>query len=249
MASPELHQEADYENRSAFTTTHWSVILAAGTNQTAGSGAALESLCKTYWYPLYAFVRRRGYDACEAQDLTQEFFAKLLEKNFLQQVDRRKGKFRSFLLGALEHFLANEWRRSRAEKRGGKVIFVSLDEDPENQYQQTASTGLSPEQLFEQQWATKLLEQVVGQLREEFIAAGKASMFEHLKIFLTGEKEAGCYGQLAVRLQSTEGALKMAVSRMRQRYGHLLRTEIANTVSSPEEVEEELRGLLAALRY
>jgi RNA polymerase sigma-70 factor (ECF subfamily) len=224
------------------------VILAAGSAE-AGAQAALEKLCRTYWYPLYAFVRRRGYESHEAQDLTQEFFARLLERNSLQSVDRSKGKFRSFLLGALEHFLANEWRRAHAQKRGGKAVFVSLDEDPENQYQLCASSSLTPEQLFEQQWATRLLEEVLGSLREEFMAAGKGPLFEQLKIFLTGEKRSVSYAELAIRLQSTEPAIKMAVSRMRQRYGQLLRAEIAKTVSSPEEVEEELRGLFAALNY
>ena len=249
MSYPDLNQEAGWANQSTFNTTHWSVILAAGAGEDRGSSAALEKLCQTYWYPLYAFVRRRGYEAHEAQDLTQEFFARLLEKNFLQAVDRRKGKFRSFMLAALEHFLANEWRRSQTQKRGGKAVIVSLDADPENQYQLTASSSLSPEQLFDQQWATKLLDQVLARLRDEFVASGKSEMFEHLKVYLTGEKGTQSYAELAKALQTTEAAIKMAVSRMRQRYGHLLRTEIANTVSCPEEVDEELRGLLAALSY
>ena len=249
MSFPELHQEPGCGNQSTFNTTHWSVILAARANDASGPNAALESLCRTYWYPLYAFVRRRGYEPHEAQDLTQEFFARLLEKKSLHTVAPGKGKFRSFLLGALEHFLANEWRRAHAQKRGGKAIFVSFEEEAENQYQRTAPVSLSPEQLFEQQWATALLEQVLARLREEFIAAGKARMFEEIKIFLTGEKRAISCAELAATLQTTEPALKMAVSRMRRRYGDLLRVEIAGTVSSQEEVEEELRGLLAALSY
>jgi RNA polymerase sigma-70 factor (ECF subfamily) len=240
-------QQPRLDGPAVFATTHWSVVLAA---RDGGSGAdgALESLCRIYWYPLYAFVRRRGYEAHDAQDLTQEFFARLLEKDFLRGVDRTKGKFRSFLLAALEHFLANEWRRANAIKRGRGLAFIPLnDETAEAQYLQLAVSGLSPEQLFEQQWATTLLEQAVIRLRDEFIAEGKGPLFEQQKVFLTGERQAGGYAELAVKLGSTEAALKMAVSRMRRRYGELLRGEIAHTVAGPEEVEEELRALFAAL--
>jgi RNA polymerase sigma factor (sigma-70 family) len=231
-----------------FTATHWSVVLAAGETQTSASSAALETLCRTYWYPLYAFVRRRGHQPADAQDLTQEFFSRLLEKNYLRGVHPAKGKFRSFLLAALEHFLANEWRRAHARKRGGQATFISLDDtSAERQYTQVHSPGLTPEKLFEQQWATTLLHSVLQQLRQEFIAAGKGALFKELKIFLTGEKSSVSYAELAAKLQTTEAALKMAVSRMRQRYGELLRQEIAGTVARPEDVEDELRGLFAAL--
>jgi DNA-directed RNA polymerase specialized sigma24 family protein len=231
-----------------FTTTHWSVVLSAGAREAPGSNAALEALCRAYWYPLYAYVRRRGYQAAEAEDLTQAFFERLLEKNFLLGVDRTKGKFRSFLLAALEHFLANEWRHAHAQKRGGEFSFLSLDDfSPERQYLQLPARGLSPEQLFEQQWATALLEQVLARLHEEFASSGKAALFEQLKTFLTGEKHATSYGALAANLGMTEAALKMAVSRMRRRYGELLRAEIASTVSRPEEIDEELRALFAAV--
>jgi RNA polymerase sigma-70 factor (ECF subfamily) len=231
-----------------FTTTHWSVVLAARQPEGGGGAAALEALCRAYWYPLYAFIRRRGYAPAEAQDLTQAFFARLLEKDYLHAVDRSKGKFRSFLLAALEHFLANEWRNARAKKRGGAAVFVSLnDTKAEQQYANLSGPDLSPEKLYERQWATTLLEQVLIKLRAEFVAAGKANLFEELKIFLTGEKRAVSYAELAAKLQSTEAALKMAVSRLRQRYGELLRAEIANTVSRPEEIDEELHALFAAL--
>jgi RNA polymerase sigma factor (sigma-70 family) len=230
-----------------FNTTHWSEVLLAGKEPSTASREALERLCRVYWHPLYAFVRRRGHDAHEAQDLTQSFFARLLEKHYLRAVDPGKGKFRSFLLAALEHFLANEWRNAHTQKRGGRVSFISLDDDSaEKQYLQVAGPGLSPEQVFEQQWATALLEQVLGRLQAEYAAAGKAAMFDELKIFLTGEKRASSYAELALKLHSTEAALKMAVSRMRRRYGELLRAEIANTVSRPEEIEQELRALLVA---
>jgi RNA polymerase sigma-70 factor (ECF subfamily) len=222
-------------------------VLAAGQETSSEKSQALERLCRTYWYPLYAFVRRRGYPPDEAQDLTQSFFLRLLDRQYLKAVDRTKGKFRSFLLASLEHFLANEWRRSQAQKRGGKMTFISLDDDSaERQYVQVPATGLSPEQLYEQQWATALLEQVLSRLRAEFVTEGKGELFEQLKVYLTGEKQ-GAYAETAARLKTTEGSLKMGVSRLRHRYGTLLREEIANTVARPEDVEEELRALFAAL--
>jgi RNA polymerase sigma-70 factor (ECF subfamily) len=222
------------------------VVLAAKGQASPQVDFALEKLCRTYWWPLYAFVRRRGYGAHDAEDLTQEFFSRLLAKDFLRSVDRSKGKFRSFLLAALEHFLAKEWRRANTQKRGGKFAFHSIDaEMADQQYLQIPAAGLSPEQLFEKQYAIKLLEQVVSRLREEFVTAGKEAQFEHLKIFLTGEKQP--YAEMAAKLGTTEAALKMAVSRMRQRYKELLREEIASTVSGLEEVEEELRAIIAAL--
>jgi len=222
--------------------------LAAGCEPSSKKAEALEKLCRTYWYPLYVFIRRRGYDAHAAQDVTQSFFARLLDKHYLSAVDRAKGKFRSFLLAALEHFLANEWRNAHAQKRGGKAAFISLDDTcAEQQYQQVPAAGLSAEKLFEQQWATTLLEQVLARLRTEFVTAGKESLFEELKIFLTGEKRAVSYAQLAVKMGTSEAALKMAVSRMRQRYGELLRTEIAHTVRDESEIEGEMRALFAAL--
>lgn len=247
--SPEsgLELGSDTSPRS-FVTTHWSVVLAAGHAASDGADVALEKLCRAYWWPLYAFVRRRGYAAHDAQDLTQEFFARLLAKDFLRAVDRSKGKFRSFLLAALEHFLAKEWRNSRAQKRGGKFSFVSIDDDSAEQpFLQVPASNLSPEQLFEQQWAITLLEQAVAKLREEFRMAGKQALFDELKIFLTGEKPSVSYAELSAKLGMTEAALKMAISRMRQRYGELLRAEIANTVSDPTEVEEELQALFRAL--
>jgi RNA polymerase sigma-70 factor (ECF subfamily) len=179
--------------------------------------------------------------------LTQEFFARLLQKNYLKAVDRTKGKFRSFLLAAMEHFLANDWRRAHAQKRGGKGNFISLDAgSAEKHYLQVPDTGLSPELLFEKRWALTLLEQVLARLEQEFLAAGKQMLFARLKIFLTGEKHPCTYSQLAVELETTEAALKMAVSRMRKRYGELLLKEIASTVARPEDVDEELRSLFAA---
>jgi RNA polymerase sigma-70 factor (ECF subfamily) len=234
--------------KAQFTTTHWSVVLAAAQCGTNRSCDALELLCRTYWFPLYAFVCRRGYKQPEAQDLIQEFFARLLEKDYLRGVDRAKGKFRSFLLASLEHFLAKEWRRTNAQKRGGGVNLISLD-DQSNELaaRQIAASSLSPEELFDQQWAIAVLDQVVGKLQQEFRATGKAAAFEQLKIYLTGERQDKSYAETAAKLNTTEAALKMAVSRMRRRYGELLRAEIAATLSSPDEVEEELHTLFAAL--
>ena len=231
-----------------FTSTHWSVVLAAGGTASPAADTALEQLCRTYWPPLYAFARRRGYPPHDAQDLTQEFFSRLIEKDFLQAVDRSKGRFRSFLLAALEHFLANEWRNAHTQKRGGGFAFISTDaESGEQHYLQVPASTLTPERVFDQQWALTLLNQTLNRLRAEFVAAGKEAWFDAIKIFLTGEKRAATYAELAVTLGTTEAALKMAVSRMRRRYGELLRAEIAGTVSGPEEVEEELRALFGAL--
>jgi DNA-directed RNA polymerase specialized sigma24 family protein len=238
------------ERRTApqyFVTTQWSVVLTAN-ERTLEADVALEQLCSVYWWPLYAFIRRRGYEAHDAEDLTQEFFFKLLAKDYLRAVDRSKGKFRSFLLGSLEHFLANEWRNAHTQKRGGKFSFVSADiESAEQKYLQVPSAGLSPEKLFEQQWVTTLLDRTVARLREEWLESGKGGEFEKLRIFLTGEKRASSYADLANQLKTTTAALKMSVSRMRKRYGELLREEVANTLSANEEVDEEMRSLFAAL--
>jgi RNA polymerase sigma-70 factor (ECF subfamily) len=224
------------------------VVLSAKDGATGRAEAALEQLCRAYWWPLYVFVRRRGHEAHDAQDLTQAFFAGLLAKDFLRAVDRSKGKFRSFLLAALEHFLAKEWRRANAQKRGGKFAFVSInDETAEQPYLQVAATDGSPEKVFDREWATTLLGNVVARLQAEYVAADKQTLFAELKGFLTSEKNAASYDELAAKLNTTKAALKMAVSRMRKRYGELLREEIGNTVSSPEEVDEELRALVKAL--
>jgi len=233
---------------SPFVTTHWSVVLSAKEGSTGEADAALDRLCRIYWWPLYAFVRRRGYGAHDAQDLTQEFFTRLLAKDFLRTVDRSKGTFRSFLLASMGNLVAKEWRRANAQKRGGQFTFISADaESAEQQYLQLQAADLSPLQLFDREWATTLLNQTLSRLQAEFVAAGKGPRFDALKIFLTGERGAGPYVDLAAQLETTEAALKMAVSRMRERYGELLREEIASTVSDPAEIEDELRALFAAL--
>jgi RNA polymerase sigma-70 factor (ECF subfamily) len=248
MDPPSDGVEPSAKGSGLFTTTHWSVVLAAGQRDAPQATEALEKLCRTYWYPLYAYVRRRGYEVPDAQDLTQEFFHRLLDRDWLAQVDRRKGRFRSFLLVAMKHFLANEWDRAKRFKRGGRVFFQAYREDTyEERFQGDAHLERSPEQLYEQRWALAVLETVLRRLREENAAAGRSVQFGELKVFLTGEKRSVSYAGLARKLATTEGALKMAVKRLRHRYGELLREEIANTVSEPGEVEEELRHLLSVL--
>jgi len=230
-----------------FATTHWSVVLAAANEETPAAAEALERLCRTYWYPLYAYVRRRGYSPEDAQDLTQEFFWRLLRKNYLARIDPAKGKFRSFLLAAINHFLANEWDRTKAVKRGGRLEFVPFDQESAEQRLAEIAHEPSPEQIFERCWAITFLEEVLGQLRDEATQAGRAEQFEGLKGFLTGEKSADSYAILAARLDSNEAALRKQVQRLRQRYGELLRQEIERTVAGPAEVEDELCHLFTVL--
>jgi DNA-directed RNA polymerase specialized sigma24 family protein len=234
---------------ATFATTHWSMVLAAGQSADAQASQALEQLCRAYWYPLFAYVRRRGYALEEARDLTQEFFFRLLQKNRLSFADPRRGRFRSFLLSSANHFLANEWDRGRAVKRGGRVTFLPLEDDSvEQRCWEGGLSQASPEQVYEHCWALALLEKVLGRLRAEAVAAGRAKQFEELKVFLTGEQDSG-YAELAVKLDTTEGALKMAMKRLRTRYGQLLREEIAHTVADPEEAEDELRHLCTVLSW
>ncbi len=230
-----------------FATTHWSVVLAAADQDSPEAAVALEQLCRTYWYPLYAYVRRRGYSTEDAQDLTQEFFWRLLRKHYLGEVDPGKGKFRSFLLAAINHFLADEWDRASAVKRGGRFTFLALDPDSAEQRLAEASTEQSPEQVFERFWALAFLREVLGRLREESTEAGRAARFEELKIFLTGEQALVSYGELASKLGSSETALRKEVQRLRHRYGELLREELARIVANPAELEDELRYLFTVL--
>jgi RNA polymerase sigma factor (sigma-70 family) len=236
------------EGTGVFATTHWSVVLEATGKESTRAQAALASLCQAYWYPLYAYVRRRGYDAPDAQDLTQEFFARLLQQHWLQQADQRRGKFRTFLLSALSHFLANEWDKAQARKRGGGVQFVPIQlGSAETKYGMEPLDPATPEHCYERRWAVTLLEHVLTRLQEEHQAQDKLVLFEALKPCLAGDREAQPYRSLASTLGISEGAVKVAVHRMRQRYRQLLREEIANTVASPEEVEEEMRHLFAVL--
>jgi RNA polymerase sigma-70 factor (ECF subfamily) len=233
---------------AAFVTTRWSVVLAAGRSDTTRAQAALEKLCRAYWYPLYAYARRRGYTVEDAQDLTQEFFARVLEHHWLARADQAKGRFRTFLLTAMERFLANEWAKVRALKRGGgrRNIPIQLD-TAETRYGVEPADTRTPEQSFEQQWALSLLEEVVNQLEAEFRARNQADLFAVLKPCLVGQRESQPYAELAANLGMEEGAVKVAVHRLRQRYRELLRAEISNTVASPGEVDAEMRHLFNVL--
>ncbi len=212
------------------------------------SKAALAALCEIYWFPLYAYVRRSGYTSHDAQDLTQEFFAQLLEKDFLQSVDHRRGKFRSFLLAALKHFLSHQRERARAKKRGGGRVTLSLDfAVAENRYKLEPEDPSTPERLYHRRWALTLLDRVVRRLGEEHAGCGKAETFASLKEFLTAGKESRPYRRVAEELGMTEGAIKVAVHRLRRRYRELLTEEIAQTVADPAEIDEELRELFAAV--
>ncbi len=229
-----------------FVPTRWSVVLTAGHSDTPRAQAALATLCQTYWYPLYAFVRRQGHNPHDAQDLTQEFFARLLEKQYLAHIKREGGRFRSFLLTALIRFLANEWDRHQAQKRGGQQTVISIDqEDAESRYRLEPAHELTAEKIYEQRWAQALLDQVMTCLRDEYVAAGKQALFEQISNSLSQARGAVRYVDIAARLHTSEAAVKMAVQRLRGRYRELLRAEIAQTVASPQEVEEELRYLFA----
>ena len=231
-----------------FTTTHWSVVLAAGQAESPQAAAALEQLRRTYWYPLYAFVRRQGHSPHDSEDLLQGFFARFLEKHYLADVDQTKGRFRSFLLSALKHYLANEWDKAKAVKRGGRVEFLSLEaEAAEGRYWEEPVSELTPEKLYEQRWACVLLERVMARLQQDFDAAGKGPLFEVLKCFLLGDSRSVSYADLAAHQGLSEGALKMKVQRLRLRYQRLLREEIAHTVARPEEVDDEIRYLFSVV--
>ena len=233
-----------------FARTHWSVVLAAGRSDQDSVRArdALEKLCRAYWFPIYAFVRRHGRSPHDAQDLTQEFFARLLEKNYLAGADRAKGRFRSFLLGAVKHFLANEWDKARAQKRGGGKSPVPIDfSSAETSFGVEPADQWTAEKMFDRRWALALLEQVLRRLRDDYVRDGKEKLFEQLKPTLTEASRSVPYAEIAARLGSTEGAVKVAVHRLRQRYRDILRAEIAQTVAGPEEVEDEIRNLFAAL--
>ena len=228
-----------------FLTTRWSVVLNARAADSKKAKAALETLCGSYWYPLYAFVRRLGHSPHDAEDLIQGFFAQCIEKNYLHTADQKKGRFRSFLLIALKRFLANEWDRARTRKRGGDRQIISLD--AEQRYASEPSESLSPDKLYERRWALTLLENVLAQLKSEQAAAGRAAIFTELQPFLTSTGRGTPYADISQRLGLSESAIKVAVHRLRQRYRELLEHEIANTVTSPDEIAEERRYLLTIL--
>jgi RNA polymerase sigma factor (sigma-70 family) len=233
---------------TGFTTTHWSVVLSAGRTPSPQSLVALEKLCQTYWYPLYAYARHRGHQACDAQDAVQGFFAELIEHRGLKRVERGHGRFRTYLLSAFRHFLANDWDRARAQKRGGRAVILSLEAmGPENLYAQELADEPDPEKLYERAWATTVLQKVQNRLRGECVAQGKTDRFAALEPFLSGERGDQTYAQIGAQLNLAEGSVKAEVHRLRKRYRALLRLELAHTVASAEEISDELRALMTAV--
>ncbi len=232
--------------RGVFVTTQWSVVLAAAQPQETAARTALARLCEAYWHPLYAYVRKRGYHPEDAQDLTQSFFAELLEHNWVARADPSKGRFRSFLLMAMARFLANEWDRLKTQKRGGGIAVISL-EAAETKYQQAVEERLSPDQVYEKHWVLAMLDRVLDGLRKEYTQDGKEALFNALKLSLVGSRETQPYAVLAAQLDMNEGAVKVAVSRLRARYRERLREEISQTVAEPGEVEEEIQYLFRVM--
>lgn len=235
-------------DRPQFATTHWSVVLAAGKSSSADQKRALEMLCQSYWFPLYAFLRRKGHDNHQAEDHAQAFFAHLLEKHHLQIADPKYGKFRSFLLIRLKGFLSDERARAHAQKRGGGRKILSLNfENAEGQYALEPVDRLSPETLFEKSWALTVLERTMDRLEADMARKDKQKLFEHLKVYLTAEKNDMPYQNMATELETTEGAIRVAVHRLRRQYRKLLRDEIAQTVGDEGQIDEEMGCLFAAL--
>lgn len=236
------------QRQPAFVTTHWSAVAAAGRSDTTHARDALAKLCHTYWYPLYFYVRRRGHSAHDAQDLTQEFFAQLLGRQSLAGANPERGRFRSFLLAGMNHFLATEWHKARAQKRGGGVPVFSLDlAAAEEHFNEVPDDDAPPDKIFEKQWALSLLNEVMTRLEAEYRSDGKIELFGALKQALLGSREAQPYAELATKLKLNEGAIKVAVHRLRKRYRELIRAEIASTLDEPGEIEAEMRHLFIAL--
>jgi len=248
MSPSSLSRDERRAGPAAFQTTHWSVVLAARDQEGTAAQEALASLCSSYWYPLYAFVRRCGHGPQEAEDLTQEFFYRFLERNWLGSVHPSGGKFRSFLLACLKHFLAKERQRANAQRRGGGCCVIPLDgQAAENRYLLEPPDNVTPEVLFERQWAVMVLERTYSLLKEQYARRGKGRLFEDLKGFLPAGKGSSSRAELAAKRGISADSLDVAIHRLRQRFGALLREELAQTVSSPAEVEEELRHLISIL--
>ena len=244
MADHQFDNPEEFPNPMQFSTTHWSLVLAAGRRGTVESNSALERLCKTYWPPLYAYVRRRVSNLQEAQDLTQAFFERMLEREFLQDADPLRGRFRSFLLTAFKHFLSKEWEKARAQKRGGAIHHISFDFDSHSS--PLPNDPLTAEKIFEREWAVTLLARVMHRLQRDMERSGKGRQFELLKHFLNGDGAEFTFADVAAELGQSEAAARMAASRLRQRYRELLREEIAPTLSSQDDIEDEIRSLFAA---
>lgn len=247
MGLSTFYRQAVPGHAGTFNTTHWSVVLAAGGSGCEQAREALEHLCAAYWYPLYVFARRQGYDADESEDLTQEFFACLLKRNDLAEVTPARGRFRSFLLASFKHLLVNEYHRQRTQKRGGHATVVSLDvEGPERRYRLEPGDPKTPETLFERRWALTVLERAVDRVREEYAVSEKADLFEALKEFLSNRKSVP-HADIASRYGISVGAVGVTIHRLRKRYAEVLREEISHTVSTPDDIDDEVRHLIAAV--
>jgi DNA-directed RNA polymerase specialized sigma24 family protein len=246
MHADDHEREAVESGAASFATTHWSVVLVAVEKDSPQAAEALETLCRGYWYPVYAYIRRQGNDPEAAQDLTQEFFARLLAKGYLAAVHRERGRFRWFLLCAVKRFLVNERERALAAKRGGVATHVPFDgQRAEGRYRLEASDQRTPDKLFDRAWAMALIEAAHRLLQEECTLEGKAALFERLNVFLSGDKTEVTYAEAGAAVQMTEGAVRVAVHRLRRRYRELLREQVAQTISQPADLEDELRQLRA----
>jgi len=250
MLGPSEERESAAPSRDIFATTHWSVVLAAGHPDSPQASVALETLCRTYWYPLYAYIRRRGYGPEDAQDLTQDFFARLLKENYPGQANPAKGKFRSFLLLTLNHFLSDAHARAATRKRGGGRTVISLDAQvSEGHYRLEPVDELDPERLFERRWARTILDNALARLRAEFVSAGRAEEYGVLRAFEPGEQKTMSYAEAAGRLGVSESAVKSMIHRLRQRHRKLVREEIGHTVTTIAEIDEELRHLITVISW
>lgn len=247
MAAPESTPPTEPAGR-VFVTTHWSVVLSARQKNSPDGAAARERLCRVYWPPLYAYIRRAGYSVEDAQDLTQEFLSRFLEREWLDHLQHQRGKFRSFLLTFLKHFLSDERDRAGAQKRGGGKTFISLDElQAEESHGFEPSNGLTADQVFERRWAQALMERAVARLRQEYAEDGKTELFNQVKDLEPGERGARNYAQVGALLGLSEGAVKSAVHRLRMRHREILRNEIAGTIGDGEDVDEEIQHLIRVL--
>jgi RNA polymerase sigma-70 factor (ECF subfamily) len=249
MSAPEPNSVSTEGLAREFATTHWSVVLLAGGDASSEADRALEDLCRAYWYPLYAYVRRQGRSSEDAQDLTQDFFSRLLERKSLRLADPQRGRFRTFLLSSLKNFLVNEWEKSRAAKRGGGCATFSLNEqDADGRYLMEPVDDLTPDRIYEKRWAVTLLANVLARLEQRYLAHDKALLFDALKPYVAGDTVMEGYEQIAARLGMSAGAVRVVVHRLRENYRQLLREEVSRTVEGPGDVDEELRHLIAALR-
>ena len=247
LEDPSQNETPGVGSSESFSTTHWSVVLSAGDGCENIAQRALEQLCQAYWFPLYAYVRRQGNSADDAKDLTQEFFTRFLERGHFALADPERGRFRTFLLTSLKRFLNEEWRKANRQKRGGGRQFVPFDgEDAENRFSAAPRDSLAPDLLYDRRWAEALLERVLGQLKKDYESTGRAAIYTQLQQFLWGRQAELSYAEMGERLGINEGAVKVAVHRLRQRFRELLREAVANTVEKPDQIDDELKHLLGA---